>query len=172
MANRLERLDYAFDLLGATVLTSAASSIRFDFPTSYELLFLDGFLNCTASNQPRIRLNNDSAGNYDHQVVTSNSTTVDAVYSTGDSGFKFTDDSIAASGLAVIHATFCKPLTTKGAHMVGSMSFFGDYATDALSTAMVGGLWRNTSDSMSRMDLIVSSGNLAAGSAAQLYGVR
>lgn len=166
------RIGNGWDPLGYSRLGAAASSVTFTFPTDYKTLWLVGQILCSASNKPKVQLNGDTAGNYDFQVLTGNTTTVDGLRSVGDSGLEISDDFIAASGNALISVQITKQQTGDEALMSAGMAFFGDYATDAISIAHAACIWNNTSALMSRLDLLVSAGNMNANSVLWLLGQR
>src|SRR3990167_3115669 len=168
-----EDMDYAFDNLGAVILTAAAASIRFDFPTDYKVLFLDmRLIKDGTVGAPDITLNGDTGANYDQQLLSGSSTTVAGARSTGRAELFAVDASfnIAANGALTAQCVIAKQQS--GDEALGLMSAALNGNANDPAVWFAAGIWNNTADLMSRLDITASATNFAAGTVAQLYGVR
>lgn len=113
-----------------------------------------------------LRFNNDSGANYAQQYVLAASTTVSGARVTGQSQLALQGATLAASEEASLVALIAKPSATQPAQVVLQS---GVNASPAL--ALAGGEWDNVADLISRIDVLASSNNLAAGTSLMLEGL-
>ena len=162
----------AWTVIGSTTLASPASSISFATGLSGYTMFRitayivkDGTLGAI-----QMRINNDSGANYDDQTLSGNSTAVGAARQTGQTQWPFPQSAVAASTNATLEVTISKSVSTSPALAVASFTFIPN-GESSVGEGRSAGRWNNTADLISRIDLISSSGNFAAGTVALLEGV-
>lgn len=157
----------AWEFIEETTLESAAASVSFTSGlTAYKFFRLTVYiLNDTTSKSVYVRLNNDSGSNYTAQEVRGNSTTVSGSRATAA---QFT---ISGPGLATGQSASMGLLVTKpSASMKAQMTVLaGMQPSPVLS--LYGGEWNNTADALSRIDVLASAGNFAAGTSILLEGL-
>lgn len=161
-----------WDVIDSTTLGSAAASISFATGLSgYKLFRVTAYIVKDGSNGLGVlRFNNDSGANYSYQRLLGAGTGVLAQRSTGQTSYDFA----AGAGLksndpSTLSAVIAKQVTGSPA-MVLSDCVIDEDGT-ALYNVNVAGIWSNTADLISRIDLVSSSGNFDTGTVAVLEGV-
>ena len=153
-------LPTAWTVIGSQTLESAAASVSFTgISTTYRMFRVTAYIvkdgNAGGVN---VRLNNDDGGNYDRQRMIGGSTTVSANRATGQTSFS--DDSTAANTATTQTIQVAKQLAAAPAMLLRESTYLlgGDVAVQRAAD-----VWDNTADLISRIDLIASAGNFAAG---------
>jgi hypothetical protein len=164
-----------------TSSTLASTAANFDITGiagSFTHLRLYWFLRgdtAATNTQPRVTLNNDSAGNYDIQLVDGNNVTASAS-ATAATGAMVMQPVTAATATAssfggnVLDFLFYsqtngfKLVSTRGNEFL-TLGTVASYETDRASY-----LWRNTA-AINRITITPSVGNWAPGCAVSLYGI-
>jgi hypothetical protein len=164
-------------LLDNTTLSGTASAITFSsISQSYAHLMIRSYLRSSqAAFSPgaRIRFNNDSGANYDHQIFGGGAASLTAAEVFGDTsasvgncpGSTTTANVFSSHDLTIPHYT--------GANnkcVLGNNSFKGSVVSNGMIVSFVGGFWRSNS-AITRIDLIPGAGSFVAGSRATLYGL-
>lgn len=149
----------AWTVLGSQVLESAAASVSFPgISTTYRMFRVTAYIVKDGTNgQVRLRLNADSGSNYDDQLLRGDNTTVSASRTTSATQLT-TGNTITASNVAAIEIVIAKQLAASTAMMLSRMFMGSAQILDSKA-----GRWNNTADLISRIDLLSSSGNFAAG---------
>jgi hypothetical protein len=165
-------LQGAWEKLGSQKLTSAASSITFSgLSTDYRLWRVAAYVVKDGTGGTlHLRLNNDSGTNYAHQYISVDSTVFTGGRVTGQSSMLFGGNTaIGANEHRQVSCLIGKQQTGSGAMMVTPPS--AAKATN-IEVDFVANVWNNTADLVSRIDVLVFAGNLAAGTAVTLEGNR
>ena len=153
-------------------LPSTASSISFPgIDTGFKRFRLFFSPAATASLLVHLRLNNDSGSNYEYQSFYAASTTLAAARSTGQAQVVLDPNLNVFSGrtgLYVVHIV--KQANTQAAQIHAQVQ--ETIGANQPTLAFTGGTWLNTSDAISRIDLIASTSTFAASSVATLEGSR
>jgi hypothetical protein len=149
----------AWTVIDSETLAAPASSISFTgIDTTYKMFRVTAYLIQDGSaGRPLLRLNNDSGTNYDWQRVSASDTTVSASRVTGDTSIDIGGDS-NANQVMTHTITIAKQLAGSPAMVVGDR-----YNDAGIWLRHHGARWNNTADLISRIDLIASAGNFAAG---------
>ena len=159
----------AWDVIDSETLAAPASSISFTgIDTTYKMFRVTAYVikDATAGGV-FMRLNNDSGANYDWQRLYG-SATVAGSRSTGQAQWETSYSyPLSAGDTLTITATIGKQLA--GSPAMGIIESAG--ARTDIERASFAGIWSNTADLISRIDLIASAGNFAAGSVVVLEAV-
>lgn len=165
-------------MLADTTLGGAAASIDFtSIPATFAHLML---VVCARSDTAAlttsilVRLNNDSAANYDSQYVLGNGGTASAAET-------FAGTSVSAGNMpgGTAPANLFGQCDISIAHYAGSANnkvlrlsaaVKAGVTTTLLQSALAAGFWRSSA-AINRITLIPAAGNFAAGSRATLYGL-
>lgn len=113
-----------------------------------------------------LRLNGDSAGNYDRQWILGNSTTVSGARNTAQNQIGLLAATLSANEEASTTVLIAKPAAGVPAQVIG---LAGLNASPQLT--LVGGEWGNTSDAISSVSLVSNVGDFAADTSALLEGL-
>lgn len=168
----------AYKRISAGVLASPAASFDFtSIPSSYRslhiILVARGTTAATAQSVV-LRLNNDSAANYDTQAMYASATTPASFELLAQTSIQVgTVPASTATATVAGHllidlplyasSTFQKTVEAQGAHKVGT-------ATGNLTTRKTSGFWRSTA-TITQVTLSPAADNFDTGSFAVLYGV-
>lgn len=163
-------LPSAWTVIDSETLAAPASSVSFTgISDTYRMFRVTAYIVKDGSaGSAYLRFNNDSGANYDHQRLTGNGTSVAAARVTGDTEIDATV-TVGANQLATLDFTIAKQVTGSAAMVVGAATFAD--TTPALDIDRRAGRWNNTTDLISRIDLISGSGNFAAGTTVVLEGL-
>ena len=147
------------------VLASPAASVSFTGLVPSPFFRLTAYIQNDANVKAVfIRFNNDSAGNYVRQQISASSTSVAGTRDTAQTQIQpDLSPALAASQASSFGFIFAKPSAGVKAQAVGQMGF---NASPVL--ALTGGEWNNTADLISRIDVLASSNNFAAGTSIRL----
>jgi len=162
-----------WDVIDSTTLGSAAASVSFaSIDSKYKLFRVTAYIvkDATASTVA-MRLNGDTGSNYDRQHLIGNSTTVSASRGTGQDRMYLATNTLAASSVATFSITIGKQIAGSAAMALADSVLFAAPGISALLEERAAFRWSNTADLISRIDLISSSGNFAAGTVVVLEGV-
>ena len=158
----------AWDVIDSTTLGSAAASISFATGLSgYKLFRVTAYMikDGTGGNA-QLRLNNDSGANYDDQRVQGFVTSTPSGRATSQTYVLLAQLDASTAGTIEIII---------GKQLAGATGMILSESTQLVSgyfvTRYVAGRWVNTADLISRIDLISSGGNFAAGTVVVLEGV-
>jgi hypothetical protein len=152
----------ASQTLGSTTTTVTFSSI----PSTYtDLVIAYGSIG-TTDTQVRMRFNNDTGSNYSYTTVAGNGATTESFRQTNANSM--TTDyyfSVTTNGGATLInvMNYANTTTYKTALMRTNNSSY--------ATMFNVGLWRDNS-AINRIDLVCTTGSLAAGSVLTLYGIK
>ena len=145
----------------------AAASISFTgIDTTYKMFRVTAYLVKDGSNgRCQVRLNNDSGANYTRQNLTGDNAGVTAARS-AQTNFEVTLSSINNGTPASLSFVVAKQLAGSPAMLIASAVMTN--TAPVLVTNYTGGIWANTTDLISRIDLVASAGNFSAGTVAVL----
>ena len=151
----------------STTLASAAASVSFTTGLSgYKFFRLTIYIvNDANSKQVYLRFNNDSGSNYTWQRITGSSTSVTGNRATGEAQIAI-QQTMAASQSNSYQCLISKPAAGVKAQVTVQA---GQDTSPVL--ILVGGEWDNTADLISRIDVLASSNNFAAGTSLLLEGL-
>ena len=162
----------AWNVIDSETLAAPAASISFTgIDTTYKMFRVTLYsIKDGTAGALQLRLNNDSGNNYAYQDITGDDTTVNGARATGQAQFVLTtgetmDDATAGTFEIVIGKT-----VAGSAAMLLSKGAYYHTTTPALNYESIAGIWSNTADLISRIDLIVSAGNFASGTVCVLEG--
>ena len=160
-----------WELIESQTLGSAASSVTFSSGLSgYKFFRLSGCVVKDASAADvLISLNGDTTNaDYSRQDVTASSTSVSGARDTGASivARRLSTGGLGVSEAGSYVALIAKPSASKKAQIVAQN---GERATVTLG--ITGTEWSNTSDSVSSLAVLASSGSFAAGTSFLLEGL-
>lgn len=157
----------------STTLGSAASSISFTTGLAdYKFFRLTAYIqNDANAKQVYVRFNNDSGSNYSYQNIRGTGTTVDGARATGQAQILPAPTSnLAASEQASYSLIIAKPAAGVKAQVVSRAGNNAGVGANVI-LELVGGEWNNTADAISRIDVLASSNNFAAGTSILLEGL-
>jgi len=161
------------EVIKSTVLAAAAASVSFTFPPVYRAVQVEAFIKNDANCNKRcyLRINNDSGANYSHQAIEAYGSGVSAIRTTADSKIIIDTEfnGIGANARASLSFLVTKTTAASKAQMV---AISGDDDPASIVLVLVGGQWNNTTDLMSRIDVLPSANNFAANTAITLWGYR
>ena len=157
--------------IARTTLTGTASSVSFQNISSlYRKFHVIAFIVKDATtNTVNVRFNNDSGANYAFEDLTANGATAAGARTTGSTAIT-PSTSIAASSYGLLTLDIAKPLTSTTGRVVAHMSKDGNATGIFLNE--IAGEWTNTTNLISRIDILAVTGNFAAGTLVLLYGSR
>lgn len=143
----------AWDLLGEVELAASAASVSFvNIASGYRTLRLSAYVarDSTSSNtEVLLRLNNDSGANYAYQTLVSSSTSVIGAAATGQTSIAL--GALGANDHGLIECTIAKPLASMPARVNGQSR---TALAAALRITETAGAWVNTTDAITRVDLL------------------
>lgn len=162
----------AWEEIETVTLGSAAASVSFTTGlTAYKFFRLTVFIkNDANAKTASIRLNNDGGTTYARQYLAAQSTTVLGARSTGQTSalLNVVGGDIDANSYLSASVLIAKP----SASVKGQLTIHSGYDPAALMTMELWGVeWNNTADLISRIDVIASSNNFAAGTSVLLEGL-
>jgi len=170
---RVPVVPFSWQHIDTQVLTTTAASVSFQ---SINTMYRDFRLTIYVQNDANgkdiyLRLNNDSGNNYDWVILEADGATPGSIEAQG------TAQIIIGGGPADLPAnlewagvvTVSKPLATTRALTTGSGSYLD--ATPNMHAQSTAGRWANTADLISRIDVLASSNNFAAGTRITLEGI-
>jgi len=152
-------------------LSVAAAAVTFSgINTSFTFFHIAAWMIKAAGggNQPILRINNDSAGNYDHQRITGDTASVTGARVTGDTGIDITFGAIGVGEEVNFVMTIAKPVAGEEAQTV---HIAGPQATD-INLDLYGGQWNNTAALISRLDILAVSANFDVDTRVLLEGAQ
>ena len=159
----------AWDVIDSSTLASPAASVSFTgIDSKYKLFRVTAYIvNDGSAKNVLLRLNNDSGSNYSEQRLLGSSTSVVAIRNASQTSIPATYTQLAASESATIEIVIGKQLASAAAMALISTVRGGA----SISKDNIAGIWANTADLISRIDLVASVGNFAAGTVVVLEGV-
>ena len=153
-----------------TLTTTAASVVFSTGLSGYKFFRLTVYIVNDASDKNiLLRFNNDSGGNYSYQRISAGSTTVDGARSTGATFINLTSATLVASQDLSCSILVAKPSASVKAQAIAQVGYQG--SGDVIRLVLDGGEWDNTSDALTRIDIIASANNFAAGTSLMLEGL-
>ena len=161
----------AWELIDVQVLDTTAASISFQgIPTAFRDFRVTAYIqNDANAKSPFLRLNNDSGGNYTRQYVQGAGATASSAVAASQTSMSLVGGSaIGASNSGKFDILISKPIAGVAA-LVNTIS---NVRTGA-ATVVAGthsGFWQNTSDLISRIDIVADSNSFAAGTRVVLEG--
>lgn len=155
--------------IASITLGAAASSVTFSsIPGTYTDLILIISAAGTVTNDPIIRVNNDSGSNYSYTTLTGNGSTASSARATNQTGASMnyfgSDSTTLGDNARVINFMNYSNTTTNKTIMARG----GRGNTDGL--AFMVNLWRSTS-AITSISCIPGSGSYISGSTFNLYGI-
>jgi len=162
----------AWEVIDSTTLASAAASVSFtSIPTTYKMFRVTAYLIKDGSDGlVQLQINGDSGANYDRQYLRGDSTTVDGARTTGQTSINGNRN--GESGLATtLEIVIAKQVAGSPAMVLWDQVMLDNAGTPAMNKFNIAGIWNNTADLISRIDLVASAGNFAAGTVVVLEGV-
>lgn len=165
-------------LIASSTLGGSAANIDFtSIPSIYSSLMLVCWLRTDfagAALNCHVRLNNDSAANYDYQVLAGSAATASASESFGQTMAFIGPAPGATAGASlfsahVVHFPHYAGTTNNKAQSAISGTKTGT-STGNITVAEISSFWRSNT-AVSRVTILPTSGNLVAGSRASLYGM-
>lgn len=161
--------DAAWTVIGVETLGSAAASISFASGlTGYTMFRVTAYIVKDGTNgEVLVRLNNDSTGVYENQRLLGNGATVSGARESSATSLR-AQAAVTASANSTLNITIAKPLATVAAMAVWEQVLI---ASSAITSVNLAGQWNNTSDLISRIDLLSATANFAAGTVVVLEGV-
>jgi hypothetical protein len=159
----------AWEHIDTQVLAGTATSVSFQsIPTDFKMFRLTFHGLASGTADLRARLNNDSGANYDYGLASnggaSAATNAAAQWVLGS----WTNTAAIESLLARI--LISKPTAGEDAIMITDVS--SALRASAMNIYNAHGNWRNVADLISRIDLLISTGNLEVGTRVTLEGIR
>ncbi len=156
----------AWAFVESQTLASAASSVVMSgLDTTYRMFRVTAYLiKDGTSGDLGVRLNNDSGNNYNYQVLAADGSTPSATRTAIANAFTPMSSSMGSNGIASLTITVAKQRTTSPAMFIANAA----QNSGSLATSRTGGRWNDGSKLISRIDLISSSGNFAAGTSVKL----
>lgn len=161
----------AWTVIDSETLAAPASSISFTgIDTTYKMFRITAYIVKDGTDGlVQLRMNNDSGANYDAQRLRGDSTTVDAARATGDTSINCNRN--GESGLSqTLEIVVAKQVAGSPAMVLWDQVMLDNAGTPAMNKFNIAGRWNNTADLISRIDLIASAGNFAAGTVVVLEG--
>ena len=158
-------------LIAQATLSAAASSVAFHFSPMYRLFICETYIVNDASDKDvSITLNGDTGANYDYQYITGSGTAKSAARVTGTAAWLTTTDN-DLDATQDYQSTFivAKSVAGEEAQLLHQVSY--QIVGDLIMLELLAGQWSNTADLITRLDIVASSNNFAAGSAFALYGI-
>jgi len=154
----------------STTLASPAASVSFTTGLGgYAFFRLTAYIvNDANAKTILLRFNNDSGMNYSRQTISALSTTVEGARETSQASVGLVYGSLAASEQASFGLLVAKPSASVKAQVTALTGY--DHST-GISLALNGGEWNNTSNLISAIALLPSSGNFDTGSSFLLEGL-
>jgi hypothetical protein len=150
-----------------TLTTTAASVVFSTGLSGYKFFRLTIYIvNDANSKDVLLRLNNDSGTNYAYQTILGNGGTIIGGRATGQ-----TSSSLTILDLGVSQAGSVSVLIAKPAAGVKAQVLSQSGVNTSPSLLLAGDEWDNTADLISRIDVIASSNNFAAGTSILLEGL-
>ena len=156
--------------IDSTTLSVAAASVTFSSGLSgYKFFRLTAYIvNDANAKQVYLRLNNDSGLNYSYQNVRANNTTVSGARATGQTQLLVGVNNIDANSGWSSTVLISKPAAGVKGQVVSQVGYD---APVSVGMQLIGGEWNNVADLISRIDVIASSNNFAAGTSLTLEGL-
>ena len=150
-----------------TLTTTAASVVFSTGLSGYKFFRLTGYVlnDGVGNNEVLLRLNNSSSG-YTTQAIEAASTAVQGARATATSAEVTGFQNFAASQAGSFVAIIAKPAAGVEAQIVSQAGY-----NTTIVLALAGSEWNNTADLISRIDVIASSNNFAAGTSILLEGL-
>jgi len=163
----------AWDVIDSETLAAPASSISFTgIDTTYKMFRVTLYsIKDGTAGALQLRLNNDSGANYVYQDLTGDATTVNGARATAQAQFVLTTGETMDAATAGTFEIVIGKTVAGSAAMLLSKGTYYHTTTPALNYEATAGRWNNTADLISRIDLIASAGNFAAGTVCVLEGV-
>lgn len=158
-----------YEPIATTTLSSAASTITFSsIGSEYTDLRLVVSVLGDGTNYCNLRLNNDSGTNYSHTRLKGQGTSIVSQRTSNTTSIWLMDNNAASSTIPTLTVAdiFSYAGSTNKTVLVAE-------SNDQNGSGGVGryvGLWRNTA-AITRVDMIMTSGNFAIGTTATLYGI-
>lgn len=161
------------DVCSPVRLGSAAASVSFqNIPAQYVMFrLIVEIIKDGTNGQVLLRLNNDSGGNYARQLLHGSDATVSGARVTGQSSINV-NNNIGAGLSATLDITIAKPIAGAPALVLYPQAYMDSAGTPALNLDHIAGIWSNTADLISRVDVLSETTNFAAGSIFILQGAK
>lgn len=158
------------EVIGSSVLAAAAASVSFQFPDVYRAVAFEVFIKKDATNGSiQARLNNDSGANYSYQYIYASGASVGGARSTGQTLTYLGIDSPGSNGRWACSGLVVKTTAAAKAQM---LTIASEGLAAAIVVSQIGTEWNNTTNLLSRLDIIQSAGNFAANTSITLWGYR
>ncbi len=158
-----------YEPIATTTLASAAASYTFSsIPGTYSDIILVASLLGTSPNYPRIKINADTGANYSYTWLSGDGTAASSNRSSSVSGSSYVtaNAQFSATNPLVLQSHFQSySNTTTYKTFLNRASQSGTAVEASIS------LWRS-SNAITSIEILASSGNLAIGSVLTLYGIK
>ena len=160
------------EVIGHSVLGGAAASVSFQFPPVYRAVLIEMWDKQSGGGGTRLmRFNNDSAGNYSTQFINAYGATVDGLRRTAATSIRIDNEAgatLSTKGSVSILVTKTTAAARAQAVWIGGPT----EAPASIRLALGGGEWNNTTDLLSRIDIIDGGGAMVANTSITLWGYR
>jgi predicted DNA binding protein len=156
-----------YEPIATQTLTTSATTVTFNsIPNTYTDLVISYGAIGVSDSQLRIRFNGDTGSNYSYTTMSGNGSTTESFRQAN--GNSMTTDyyfSVTTNGGATLInvLNYSNTTTFKTAIMRANNTSYAVMAN--------AGLWRSTS-AINQIDLIITTGSLAAGSVITVYGIK
>lgn len=161
-----------WEVIDTQQLSTTATSVSFQsIPTTFRAFRLTIYVQNDANGKDvYLRLNNDSGNNYDWNLLDADGASVASTETQNTAQILFGGGSadVPANGAWSGQIVISKPLATTWALTSGTGSYMD--VSPNMHSQVTGGRWENTADLISRIDVIASSNNFAAGTTVMLEG--
>lgn len=162
--------------VGIVTLAVPAAAISMSLPpdTTYVIFEIVAYIiKDGADGDVRVRLNNDSGSNYTSESLANVNTGFTAIGVGGEntSNLWVSVTPLNANSAAALHMTLTKVTAAARAVGVGQVSFT-DSSNNVLASGFLAWEWANTTDLISRIDIIALTNSMAGGTRIVLGGGR
>jgi len=158
-------------VISSSTLGAAAASVSFTSGLSgYTMFRITAYIVKDGNTGgAAIRVNNDTGANYSVQTIEANDVTITGNRATGQTSVAFNRYSnINASSNSILHVVIAKQVAGSPAMVLSSNT---PMSTTGIREEITAGLWNNTADLITRLDLLCTSNDFAAGTVVVLEGV-
>ena len=158
-----------YEPIATYTLASAAASYTFNtIPATYTDIILIASLLGTSPNYPRIKINADVGSVYSYTYITGNGSAADSNQSSNVSGSSYVtaNAQFSATTPLILQSHFQSYSNTTTYKTFLTRASQAGTATEASIS-----LWRS-SNAITSIEVLASSGNLAIGSVLTLYGIK
>lgn len=160
------------EVIGSSVLTAGAASVSFQFPPVYRAVLIECWDKQSGGGGSRLlRLNNDSAGNYSAQIITASAAAVAGVRRTAQTSIRV-DAELAADLSTKGSMSILVVKTTAAARAQVVVITNPPKAPADIALGLVGGEWNNTTDLLTRVDIVDAGGTMVANTSITCWGWR